>query len=71
MIVRTKLPPYQRRKIGPKASSKHLKMISQTILNDLPTGTELLENQVAGHTFQIGTDEIGTIRRIQIRFHSH
>lgn len=34
-------------------------MISQTILKDLPSGTELLENQVAGHTFQIGSDEIG------------
>lgn len=34
-------------------------MISQTILKDLPSGTELLESQVAGHTFQIGTDEIG------------
>lgn len=34
-------------------------MIAKTILKDLPDGTELLENQVAGHTFQIGSDEIG------------
>lgn len=34
-------------------------MIASTIVKDLPSGTELLENQVAGHTFQIGTDEIG------------
>lgn len=59
MIVRTKLPPYQRRERGPTKTSKYQKMISQTILNDLPNGTELLECQVAGHTFQIGTDEIG------------
>lgn len=29
------------------------------LINDLPQGTELLESQVAGHTFQIGKDEIG------------
>lgn len=29
------------------------------MLKDLPNGTEQLENQVAGHTFQVGTDEIG------------
>lgn len=34
-------------------------MIAQAIIKDLPCGTELLENQVAGHTFQIGSDEIG------------
>lgn len=28
-------------------------------MKDLPHGTELLENQVAGHTFQLGTEEIG------------
>lgn len=61
MIVRIKLPPYQRRKRGPTKTSKYQKMIAQTILNDLPSGTELLESQVAGHTFQIGTDEIGMI----------
>lgn len=61
MIVRTKLPPYQRRKSGLTKTSKYLKMISQTLLNDLPNGTELLESQVAGHAFQIGTDEIGSI----------
>lgn len=36
-------------------------MFAQTILKEIPSGTELLENQVAGHTFQIGTDEIGNI----------
>lgn len=58
MIVRPKLPPYQRSKSVNRTSKKQ-KMISQTILKDLPSGTELLENQVAGHTFQIGSDEIG------------
>lgn len=58
MIIRPKLPPYQRPKTINRTSKKQ-KMISQTILKDLPSGTELLENQVAGHTFQIGTDEIG------------
>lgn len=73
MIVRTKLPPYQRRKRGPTKTSKYQKMISQTILNDLPNGTELLECQVAGHTFQIGTDEIGMIFFIEqfFPFHRH
>lgn len=34
-------------------------MNAGTIVEDLPNGTELLENQVAGHIFQVGTDEIG------------
>lgn len=34
-------------------------MVSQAIITDLPNGTELLENQVAGHTFHVGSDEIG------------
>lgn len=34
-------------------------MTSQTVVEDLPSGTEILEHQVAGHTFQLGTDEIG------------
>lgn len=58
MIIRPKLPPYQRSKSINRITKKQ-KMISQTILKDLPSGTELLESQVAGHTFQIGTDEIG------------
>lgn len=58
MRIRSKLPPYQRSK-GINRSSKEQKMISQTILKDLPSGTGLLESQVAGHTFQIGSDEIG------------
>lgn len=58
MIIRPKLPPYQRSKPINKMSKKQ-KMISDTLLNDLPHGTELLESQVAGHTFQIGKDEIG------------
>lgn len=41
------------------SSSKLLKMISQTIVKDLPDGCGLLENQVAGHTFQNGTNELG------------
>lgn len=60
MIIRPKLPPYQRPKTINWMTKKQ-KMISQTILKDLPSGTELLENQVAGHTFQIGTDEIGNL----------
>lgn len=36
-------------------------MFSQALLKDLPNGTELLESQVAGHTFQIGTDGIGNL----------
>lgn len=56
MIVRTKLPPYQR---STSRITKRQKMISQTILKGLPNGTQLLESQVAGHTFQMGTDEIG------------
>lgn len=58
MIIRSKLPSYRRLK-GVNRTSKKIRMISQAILKDLPTGTELLESQVAGHTFQIGTDEIG------------
>lgn len=58
MIVRPKLPPYQRPK-PINSKTKQQKMISQSILKDLPPGTELFESQVAGHTFQIGTDEIG------------
>ncbi|XP_031627181.1 inositol polyphosphate multikinase isoform X2 [Contarinia nasturtii] len=61
IIVRPKLPPYQRSK-PIKRSTKKQRMISQTIVKDLPRGTELLENQVAGHTFQIGTDEIGMLK---------
>lgn len=57
-MIRLKLPPYQRTKSISK-SIQQQKMIANTILKDLPNGTELLENQVAGHTFQIGTDEIG------------
>lgn len=60
MIVRPKLPPYQRQKAVCRMSKKQ-KMISDTLINDLPHGTELLESQVAGHTFQIGKDEIGMV----------
>lgn len=58
MIIRPKLPPYQRLK-NSNIAPKKIKMIAQTIIKDLPCGTELLESQVAGHTFQLGTDEIG------------
>lgn len=58
MLIRSKLPPYQRTKSISRTTKKQ-KMIAKTILKDLPDGTELLENQVAGHTFQIGSDEIG------------
>lgn len=34
-------------------------MTSQSVIDDLPSGMEILEHQVAGHTFQSGTDEIG------------
>lgn len=41
-------------------------MIAHTILQEMPSGTELLENQVAGHTFQIGTDDVGKIGKFKI-----
>lgn len=37
-------------------------MLTNTLLKDLPNGTEPLEHQVAGHTFQVGTDEIGMLK---------
>lgn len=40
--------------------------MNNTIVKDLPSGTELLENQVAGHTFRIGTDEIGRYTNVSI-----
>lgn len=57
-MIRPKLPPYQRSKSINRATKRQI-MISNTILKDLPSGTEPLENQVAGHTFQVGSDEIG------------
>lgn len=36
--------------------------ISQVPVNNLPSGTIPLENQVAGHTFQEGTDAIGMLK---------
>lgn len=42
-------------------------MFAHTILKEMPSGTELLENQVAGHTFQIGKDEIGKIDKFFIQ----
>lgn len=42
-------------------------MFPHTTLKEIPTGTELFENQVAGHTFQTGTDEIGKIDKFKIQ----
>lgn len=46
-------------------------MTSRTVaatpaVDDLPCGTEILVNQVAGHTFQSGTDEIGELKHIVV-----
>lgn len=61
-MIRPKLPPYQRSKSINSKPTKQQTMISSTILKDLPNGTEPLENQVAGHTFQVGSDEIGNLK---------
>lgn len=48
-----KLPPYQRKK-----SISSIQSQSICCLN-LPVGYIPLDNQVAGHTFKIGTHDIG------------
>lgn len=48
--------------VRPKVKSINFKMTSQTVVDDLPSGMEILEHQVAGHTFQTGTDEIGKLQ---------
>lgn len=68
-MLRPKLPPYQRSKSINKPSKKHI-MLTNTIIKDLPNGTEPLEHQVAGHTFQMGTDEIGKYNNIKIKYNA-
>lgn len=36
-------------------------MLANTLMRDLPSGTEPFEHQVAGHTFELGTDSIGML----------
>lgn len=54
-MIRPKLAPYQRTK-QPSNSSN---MSHIAALYSLPTGTTILDNQVAGHTFEDGKDTIG------------
>lgn len=68
-MLRPKLPPYQRSKSINQPSKKQI-MLTNTILKDLPNGTEPLEHQVAGHTFQVGTDEMGNVLFILIILHT-
>lgn len=69
-----KLPAYQRSKkrISPQISPISPFSYSYSIpfstgmtslpLDQLPSGCFVLENQVAGHTFQVGTDEVGMLK---------
>lgn len=72
-----KLPPYQRKKSSPaeyfsygntttSQNPKTIPMATQVIPElyavDLPKGMVALETQVAGHTFQSGTDAIGLLK---------
>ncbi|XP_055631982.1 inositol polyphosphate multikinase isoform X2 [Toxorhynchites rutilus septentrionalis] len=65
-----KLPPYQKKKshasvIGGKNQPKlGSRMSSVQQYPTLPEGIEPLENQVAGHTFQEGTDAIGLLSSV-------
>lgn len=58
---RTKLPPYPRNRN--RFYRKPLRM--DVPKNLVPDGTVPLENQVAGHTFQAGTDAIGMLKNKQ------
>lgn len=53
-----KLPPYQRKK---SVSSIQAQMV--VCSSNLPAGYIPLENQVAGHTFKNGTNEIGIFHK--------
>lgn len=55
-MIRPKLLPYKRK----KTSNNNTAMSNATLYN-LPIGTILLDNQVAGHTFQDGKDAIGKL----------
>lgn len=55
-MIRPQLVPYQRAKQPPSsASMSHLAAVYS-----LPTGTTILDHQVAGHMFEEGKDTIGT-----------
>ncbi|XP_053687514.1 inositol polyphosphate multikinase [Sabethes cyaneus] len=62
-----KLPPYQKKKnhhahCFEGQFARTLKMSSSLEYPDLPEGVQPLENQVAGHAFQQGTDNIGLLK---------
>ena len=54
-----KLPPYQRKKSAKRRPTVAMLKAADAYLLDLPFGTVPMDNQVAGHTFQAGTDSIG------------
>lgn len=57
-----KLPPYQRKKSVSSIQSQNL-----ICSPNLPAGYIPLDNQVAGHTFKSGTNEIGNYHKIYIK----
>ncbi|XP_058467018.1 inositol polyphosphate multikinase [Malaya genurostris] len=65
-----KLPPYQKKKNY--ANDSHIKQQSVRAIGmsstqeypDMPDWVQPLENQVAGHTFQHGTDGIGLLKNV-------
>lgn len=67
-MSRDKLPPYKRKKSTNiainqrKISTMGTHIIPEHYAVDLPQGMVALENQVAGHTFQSGTDAIGLLK---------
>lgn len=67
-MIRSKLPPYQRNRsyIGGVNNKFQVMSVIQDMsdIPELPQGTVVLENQVAGHTFQNGTNAIGMLKSI-------
>ena len=57
-MIRPKPIPYQRKA---NQQSNKAKMSKSATILELPMGTVLLDNQVAGHTFEEGKDSIGRI----------
>lgn len=65
--LRLKLPPYQKKKSnasGKKQPILGLGMSKGQEYPTLPDGLQPLETQVAGHTFQQGTDALGLLRNV-------
>lgn len=58
-----KLPPYQRKKSVSSIQSQNLIICSP----NLPAGYIPLDNQVAGHIFKNGTNEIGKYHKSYIK----